>query len=153
MSQQQVVQKEQAKKGSTFMQGCLGCFGLLVIGFIAVLVVGFFISNEKGTDTTTATTSSNSGLVNAGENAVISAKAEALSAISKDKMDELTNYASANNEDAIKRMIDKGEIISIPNGTAVTIVKRNGGSAEIDITDGVYKGMRLFTYIEMVKAP
>ncbi|RKP54135.1 hypothetical protein D7Z26_12195 [Cohnella endophytica] len=128
---------------------CLGCLGVFVlIGIVVVVGLNFM---EKGNGQK-APFAPSSGLVNAGENAVINSKGGgALSAITKAKMDELTIYANAGNEEAIQQMMNKGEVISIPNGTSVTIISRSGGKAQIEITAGEYKGMKVYTYIEMMK--
>ncbi|MFD0677381.1 MULTISPECIES: hypothetical protein [unclassified Paenibacillus] len=140
------------KPQGNLMQGCLGCLGLLVFGVLAIVVIGYFVGGDKESNATTSTSSSVSTFANAGKNAVINENSGgALSAITKDKLDELTNYALSRNEEAIKRMMDRGEIISIPNGTTVTVISKSGGTAQVEVLTGDYAGMKLYTYVERLK--
>ena len=146
-------QKTQSKgsKGNV-AQGCLGCLGLLLVGMLAIVVISYFVVDDKGSNKTNTKTNSVSTFATAGQNAVIDESGGgALAAISEDKLDELTNYAIAGNEEAVTRMIDRGEVISIPNGTTVTVISRNGGSAQVEITTGDYNGIKVYTYVERLK--
>lgn len=137
--------KEDTKKYNT-------AFGIFIFVGLVLFFVGKHYWNVD-TKPSNSVSVSNSGThsetkyINTGQDAVFNK--DGLAATTKELHDQLVKYAVAGNEDAVKRMIDRGEVISLPKGTQVTVVNRSStGTAEIEILDKPFAGKKAFVIIE-----
>jgi cytoskeletal protein RodZ len=87
--------------------------------------------DEVESDVSKTASSTTSEQPHSGENAKI--KSFIFVATTKEDLDEFVNYASAKNEEAIKRMAARGKLIPIEKDERVTVVDSGFFSSEIEI--------------------
>ena len=72
-------------------------------------------------------------------------------ATSQDSLDILTRFCNEGNKDGVIRMIKRGEVFSVDQGTRVTIIDRGFMVHRIEINEGPKAGMRGYVAVEDVK--
>jgi hypothetical protein len=102
-----------------------------------------------GSDSSAQSKSPQSNYASMGENGVARTEG-AIMTFTKSDFDEMMNYISAGNKDALHEMEDQGKLVVLPKDTKVTVVNQDWGMDLIEVKSGQYQGKRGYVTTESI---